>query len=264
MSTSPSSLASTAASLTAPPTFTGVSKFASSLQQVLTRAEGIASLPLDSLNAGLTTLQNQQSAASSLNSTFSSLQQSIASLQTSLCFQFASSAEMPRVVSDGSVVSATIGHGALAGTYSIEAEQPRGPYSTALSLMRGRKTAVDRSHHAEARAFQAHRRTSLSRWEQRPQRSPPGFNWFASGSGDRDQSSGGGPGSGHYCQCRFHQFTRLPAFPPGSQPGDRCHRSSGQLPAHRSDRVGSTPGTLRPAIEVNGDSTLIATVRREP
>jgi flagellar hook-associated protein 2 len=127
MSTSPSSLLSNAASLTAAPTFTGVSKFASSLQQVLTRAVGIASLPLDSLQAGLTTFQNQQSAASNLNSTFSSLQQSVASLQTAL-----SSTLLNTSVSDSSIISANVAQGALAGSYSIEVDS-LGAYSTALS-----------------------------------------------------------------------------------------------------------------------------------
>jgi flagellar hook-associated protein 2 len=127
MSTSSSSLASSAAALTAPPTFTGVSKFASSLQQVLTRAEGIASLPLNILEAGLTTLQNQQSSASSLNSTFSSLQQSVASLQTAV-----SSTLLNSSVSDGGIVSASVGAGVLAGTYSIEVDN-LGSNSTALS-----------------------------------------------------------------------------------------------------------------------------------
>lgn len=127
MSTSSSSLASAVASLTAPPTFTGVSKFASSLQQVLTRAEGIAALPLDTLEAGLTTLQNQQSAAAGLGATFASLQQSVAALQTA-----ASSTLLNSTVSDGGVVSVSVGQGALAGTYSISVNS-LGSYSTALS-----------------------------------------------------------------------------------------------------------------------------------
>jgi flagellar hook-associated protein 2 len=127
MSTSSSSLGSTAASLTAAPTFSGVSKFATSLQQVLTRAVGIASLPLDSLEANLTTTQNQESAVSSLNSSFTALQQSIASLQTAVTSTLLNSS-----VSDGSVISASVGQGAQAGTYSI-AVNSLGSYSTALS-----------------------------------------------------------------------------------------------------------------------------------
>jgi flagellar hook-associated protein 2 len=127
MSTSSSSLSSTVSALTSPPVFTGVSKFATSLQQVLTRAEGIAALPVESLQAGLTTTQAQQSAALSLNSTFASLQESVASIQSAL-----NSTLLTSSVSDASVVSATVGTGALAGTYSIEVGA-LGSYSTALS-----------------------------------------------------------------------------------------------------------------------------------
>lgn len=128
MATSSSSLASTAAALTAAPTFSGVSKFASSLQQVLSRAVGIASLPLDGLEADLSTSQNQQSAVSSLNSAFSALQQSVASIQTAV-----NSTLLSSTVSDAGVVSANVGAGALPGTYSIEVNN-LGAYSTALSV----------------------------------------------------------------------------------------------------------------------------------
>lgn len=127
MSTSSSSLLSNAASLTSAPVFSGVSKFAGSLQQVLTRAVGIASLPLDNLQAGLTTFQSQQSALTNLNSTFTTLQQSVASLQTAL-----SSTLLNATISDGTGVSADVQQGALAGTYSIQVDN-LGSYSTALS-----------------------------------------------------------------------------------------------------------------------------------
>lgn len=127
MSTSSSPLLSNAASLTSVPTFNGVSKFAGSLQQVLTRAVGIASLPLDNLQAGLATFQGQQSAVTTLNSTFTALQQSVASLQTAL-----SSTLLNATISDGSGVSAEVQQGALAGTYSIQVGD-LGSYSTALS-----------------------------------------------------------------------------------------------------------------------------------
>lgn len=127
MASSSSSVGSTAASLTAPPTFSGVSKFAGSLQQVLTRAVGIASLPLDNLQAGLTTLQNQQSAVSSLNSTFASLQQSVSAIQSAVASGLLSTS-----VSTAGVVSANLQSGALAGTYSIQVNNI-GSYSTALS-----------------------------------------------------------------------------------------------------------------------------------
>jgi flagellar hook-associated protein 2 len=118
---------SSVASLTAPPTFTGVSKFGASLQQVLTRAVGIASLPLDSLKAGLTDLNAKQSALQSLDSTFLTLQESISSLQFTLTNNLLTAS-----VSGPGVASANLQPGAAAGTYSIEV-QSLGAYSTAIS-----------------------------------------------------------------------------------------------------------------------------------
>jgi flagellar hook-associated protein 2 len=110
------------------PTFTGTSKFASGLQQVLARAVGIASLPLNSLQAGLTTLDDRQGALENLDLTFSSLQQSINSLQNTV-----SSGLLNTSVSNGSIVSASVAPGATAGSYSIEVDA-LGSYSTALSI----------------------------------------------------------------------------------------------------------------------------------
>jgi flagellar hook-associated protein 2 len=115
------------ASLLAPPTFTGVSNFASSLQQVLTRAVGIASLPLDSDQAALSSLNTTQSDLQGLDTVFTTLQQSASSLQTTLASNLLSSS-----ISD-STVSATVGAGAAAGTYTI-AVGSLGAYSTALSI----------------------------------------------------------------------------------------------------------------------------------
>jgi flagellar hook-associated protein 2 len=128
MSTSSSSLLSNASSLTSAPTFTGVSKFATSLQQVLTRAVGIASLPLDSLNAELTTQQNQKSAVTSLNTTFTALQSSVTALQTALDSNLVGAS-----VSDSSTLSANVQQTALAGTYYVQINS-LGSFSTALSV----------------------------------------------------------------------------------------------------------------------------------
>ena len=123
MATSASSLAS----LTAPPTFTGVSKFASSLQQVLTRAVGIASLPLTALQATATTLNSKQTALQSLDSTFLTLQESVSSLQYAV-----TNSILTASTSNSGIVSAAVQPGATAGTYSVEV-QSLGANSTALS-----------------------------------------------------------------------------------------------------------------------------------
>ncbi len=126
MATSSTS-ASSLASLLAPPTFTGVSNFAGSLQQVLTRAVGIASLPLDADQATLTSLHTTQSDLQGLDTAFTTLQQSVSSLQTTL-----SSNLLSPSVSD-STVSATVGPAATTGTYTISVGA-LGAYSTALSI----------------------------------------------------------------------------------------------------------------------------------
>jgi flagellar hook-associated protein 2 len=72
--------------------------------------------------------QSQQTALSSLNSTFSSLQSSVTGLQTALNSTLLSSS-----VSDPSVVRANLQPGALAGTYYIEVDN-LGSYSNAVSV----------------------------------------------------------------------------------------------------------------------------------
>jgi flagellar hook-associated protein 2 len=120
------STSATTAAPAATSTFNGQSQFASSLQQVITRAVGIASLPLDSDQAALTTLNAQQTALQGLDTDFTSLQSSVTSLQTAL-----TSSSLTGSVSDGTV-AATLGDGATAGTYSIQVDD-LGAYSTALS-----------------------------------------------------------------------------------------------------------------------------------
>jgi flagellar hook-associated protein 2 len=112
---------------TAAPTFNGQSQFAASLQQVITRSVGIASLPLDSDQATLTTLTTQQTDLSDMDTDFANIQSSVAAIQTAL-----TSGSLNTTVSDPSVVTATLGAGASAGTYSIEVDD-LGAYSSALS-----------------------------------------------------------------------------------------------------------------------------------
>jgi flagellar hook-associated protein 2 len=116
---------------TTPLTFAGQSKFAASLQQVIQRAVGIASLPLASDQATLTTLNARQAALQSLDNDFSSLQGAIGLIETAL-----ESNSLATTVSDGSVAKATLGAGAAAGTYSIHVDS-LGAYSTALGKAGG-------------------------------------------------------------------------------------------------------------------------------
>jgi flagellar hook-associated protein 2 len=106
--------------------FTGSSRYSTDLQQVLTRAVAIASLPLDQLNNQLTTLQNRSSALESLNGKFDAL---LAAVQDVSSAAKSTSSE----VSDDTVLAAHSDSTARAGTYAIHIVSPGAPTS-ALSL----------------------------------------------------------------------------------------------------------------------------------
>jgi flagellar hook-associated protein 2 len=112
---------------TTTPTFSGQSQFAASLQQVITRAVGIASLPLQTDEVTLNSLDSRQTDLQNLDTDFTNLQNSVNSIQTAL-----TSSSLTSSVSDGSVVSANIGIGATPGSYSIHVDT-LGAFSTALS-----------------------------------------------------------------------------------------------------------------------------------
>jgi flagellar hook-associated protein 2 len=107
--------------------FSGQSQFAASLQQVITRAVGIASLPLQTDEVTLNSLDSRQTDLQSLDADFTNIQSAIAGIQTAL-----SSNSLSSSISDGSVVSASIASSASPGSYSIHVDT-LGAYSTALS-----------------------------------------------------------------------------------------------------------------------------------
>jgi flagellar hook-associated protein 2 len=99
------------------------SQYSSDLQQVLSRAIAIASLPLTQLNNQLTTLQSRSTALDSLNGKFSALQtalQSVSNATTSTSAQ----------VSDSSVITAQSDSTAQPGTYAIHVKGAGSPSST--------------------------------------------------------------------------------------------------------------------------------------
>ena len=99
------------------------SQYSSDLQQVLSRAIAIASLPLTQLNNQLTTLQSRSTALDSLNGKFSALQtalQSVSNATTSTSAQ----------VSDSSVITAQSDSTAQPGTYAIHVKSAGSPSST--------------------------------------------------------------------------------------------------------------------------------------
>jgi len=111
--------AASAASTTAPVYFTGVSTYASDLQQVITRAVSIASMPLQLMQSQQQELTDEGTALDGLNSQFSSLQTAVQNLDTAL-----GPSSYTATSSDPTAVSASAAAGAMDGTYSIAVNDP--------------------------------------------------------------------------------------------------------------------------------------------
>jgi flagellar hook-associated protein 2 len=107
-------------------TFTGSSAFSSDLQQVISRAVQIASLPMAQLEATQTQLNSEKTELSTISSSFASLQSAIQSLQK------ATSAASLSTSLSSSNVSVSLGAQATPGSYSISVTN-LGSYSTAIS-----------------------------------------------------------------------------------------------------------------------------------
>jgi len=115
-------------SVTAPtPTFTGVSTYASDLQQVITNAVDVASLPLQQMQNQLQDMDNQSSELSTLNTKFAALQTAIQQLDSSM-----GASSYSATSSDSSLVGASVSAGAAEGTYTIDVSNP-GSSSTSIS-----------------------------------------------------------------------------------------------------------------------------------
>jgi flagellar hook-associated protein 2 len=129
MSTSStSSITSLAASLAAPQTSTtGSSTFASDLQASVTRALEIAALPMQALQQDQATISGKTSELSTLGGLFDSLQTALQAISSGT-----GSSALQATVSDTSVLSASVGAGALAGTYTVDVLSP-GSAASAIS-----------------------------------------------------------------------------------------------------------------------------------
>jgi flagellar hook-associated protein 2 len=101
------------------------SQYSSDLQQVLTRAIAIASLPLDQLNSNLTTLQNRSTELNTLNGKFGALLTAVQGISSAVDSTTAQ-------VSNSSVIAAHSDATALPGTYAIHVVSA-GAFTTALS-----------------------------------------------------------------------------------------------------------------------------------
>lgn len=107
--------------------FTGSSRYASDFQSLLDRAVAIASLNLTQLSSQKTTLQGQSSALSTLDTKFTAVETAINSLEDAT-----GTSSYSYAISDASIVSAALGDGALAGTWTIEVTS-LGAYSSTMS-----------------------------------------------------------------------------------------------------------------------------------
>ena len=107
--------------------FSGNSRYASDFQTVIDRAVAIASLPMTQLNSDKTKLTDQSTALTALDTKVSALQTSLASIGDAL-----GTGSFQADVSDTAAVSATVGEGAVEGTYSVKV-LGLGSYTTTLS-----------------------------------------------------------------------------------------------------------------------------------
>jgi flagellar hook-associated protein 2 len=96
------------------PVFTGVSTYASDLQQVITRAVSIASMPLQQMSNRLQDMSSESSSLKGLDSQFTALQTAIQNLDTAL-----GPTSYSATSSDPTSVRASVTAGALEGSYTV-------------------------------------------------------------------------------------------------------------------------------------------------
>ena len=108
-------------------TFNGTSTYAADLQQEITRAVTIASLPLNQLNSNLTSLQSQGTQLATLQGDFSTIQTAIQSLD-----QASNGGSLAASVSDNTVATATLDSSAAisGGTYDLNVISAGSPTTT--------------------------------------------------------------------------------------------------------------------------------------
>ena len=107
--------------------FTGSSKFSADFQNTITRAVGLASLPITQYKSDVTKLQSQSDALGGIDTKFAALQTAVQGISQAI-----SGSSFQTEVSDTSAVSATVGDGALEGTYSVDVQKV-GAYATSMT-----------------------------------------------------------------------------------------------------------------------------------
>jgi flagellar capping protein FliD len=106
--------------------FTGSSSYSQDFQNVITRAVSIASLPIAQMTSDQTALSNASNELTKIDQKFTSLQSALDGVSQALSSSFDTQ------VSDDSVLTASVGSGAVEGNYSILVSDP-GAYSTMMT-----------------------------------------------------------------------------------------------------------------------------------
>jgi flagellar hook-associated protein 2 len=101
---------------TTPATFNGSSTYAADLQQTITHAVTVASIPLNQLNANVTTLQNESTELGNLQNGFNLIQSALQSLTTA-----STGGSLSVSVGDNTIATANLNSSAAiaAGTYTL-------------------------------------------------------------------------------------------------------------------------------------------------
>jgi flagellar hook-associated protein 2 len=113
----------------APATFNGTSTYAAQLQQTITNAVTVASIPLNQLETNVSTLQGQSTELTTLQNDFASVQSAIQSLTAA-----SNGGNLSASVADNTIATATLDSSAAvtAGTYALNVIDTGSP-TTSLS-----------------------------------------------------------------------------------------------------------------------------------
>jgi flagellar capping protein FliD len=107
--------------------FTGSSAYSQDLQNIISRAVGIANLPIQILTNQQTALNNQSTALNKLDIKLTALQAAVSGIRDAL-----GGSAFQTEISNDSVVGATLANGAVEGVYSIKVNK-LGSYATSQS-----------------------------------------------------------------------------------------------------------------------------------
>ena len=110
------------------PTFNGTSQYAADLQNAITHAVSVASIPLTQLNTNVTNLTSQQNELTTLQTGFSNIQSAITSLDSAN----SGSGGLTASVSNNNVLSASLSSTATItpGTYTVDVQSLGSPTTT--------------------------------------------------------------------------------------------------------------------------------------